>query len=665
MIVGVIGSGSIGPDLAYGFASALASARESRVYLHDIKQEALDAGMQRIRGYVAKGVSRGKLSAKAAQAIESILVPTLDIGDLSECEYVLEAATEELPIKQAILTNLEAVVGDDCLIGFATSGLPRARIAANVRRPERCFVNHPFFPAWRSLPVEVVSSGDAGYEARMLKTLRRLGKVPVATADAPCFAADDIFCNYCSEAARIVAEGVATPAQVDTIVDAAIGGGGPLNVLDATRGNLLTVHCQELMRDADTGTPWFEPPAILRERGDALWHDRRNPGDPEHDDALRETVLNRILAVLFARTLFVVENDICQPTALDWMTRTALGFRTGLLDLAAEMGVDRVADICAAYGAERPDFVIPACIRERHPIEFYRNIEVERGRGAENREDPDIAVVRVFRPEVKNALNRQTLTEIGHAVEALGKDDAVAGVVLTSFDGSLAGADINELAEVKTAAEAEAICALGQGVLDRIAALPKPVVAAVDGPVLGGGAEISMSCHARAVGSALVMGQPEVNLGIIPGYGGTQRLPRLIGLDRAIAMLRTGRPVSAREACDWGWAYGEPVTDGDLVAAACAAIRAHLAGEVQIGPVNPAPLDLPVELPTVDIGHRSRAIDAILMDVIRDGLGQPLDAGLALEAKGFGRCTATVDLDIGLKNFIQNGPRVPAAFLHE
>ena len=185
MIIGVIGSGSIGPDLAYGFASALAKAGGGKVYLHDIRQDALDAGMERIRGYSEKGKQRGKLSDKAAAAIAAALVPTLEVDKLAECEYVLEAATEDLSVKRAILRRLEEVVRPDCLIGFATSGIPRQRIAAETRHPERCFVNHPFYPAWRSLAVEVVLSGHAAFERRMLDTLKRLGKVPIVTADVP------------------------------------------------------------------------------------------------------------------------------------------------------------------------------------------------------------------------------------------------------------------------------------------------------------------------------------------------------------------------------------------------------------------------------------------------------------------------------------------------
>ena len=653
MIVGVIGSGSIGPDLAYGFVSALARGG-GKVYLHDIRQEALDAGVQRIRGYVGKGMARGKLDPKAAKAIEGALVPTLTLSDLAECDYVLEAATEDLATKRVILRGLEEVVRPDCLIGFATSGIPRAQIASQARHPERCFVNHPFFPAWRALPVEVVLSGDEALGERMLATLKGLGKVPIITKDVHCFAADDVFVNYCAEAARIVAEGTATPAQVDAIVNAAVGGGGPFNVMDLTRGNLLNVHCLELMLEAHDGNAWFTPPPIFTEQGNTPWHDRNNPGDPTHDDALKHEVLDRILAVLLGRTCWVADNDICARGALDWMTRNALGFRTGLLSLAEELGAERVHALCTAYAARFPGYEVPRSIVDKSFPEFYRHLVVETA---------EIATVTICRPEVKNALSDAVMDELSRAFAALGADGSVKGVVLTSFDGAIAGADINELAALKTPEEADAKCRRGHAVLDAIAGLGKPVVAALDGPVLGGGSELSMACHARVVGKHLLVGQPEVNLGIIPGYGGTQRLPRLVGLQRGLDLLRTGRPVGAREACEWGWAHGAPADDP--VASARTLIASHLEGRVTLAPVDPAPMELPAELPNVDIGHHSIAIDEVLVEVCRAGLAMPLPEGLAEEARAFGRCKLLVDYDIGMKNFIVNGPRVQAAFLHE
>ena len=655
MIVGVIGSGAIGPDLAYGFLSALARDASSKVYLLDIKQEALDAGIGRINGYMEKGLARGKLNPKAAKAMQSRIVGTMDIKDLADCDYVLEAASEDLPVKRAILKNLEDVVRPDCLIGFATSGLPRAGIAAEAKHPDRCFVNHPFFPAWRALPIEIVLSGDTALGERMLATMEALGKVPIVTADVPCFAADDVFANYCSEAGRIVAEGIATPAQVDAIINDSIGGGGPFNVLDLTRGNLLIGHCQMLMAEDTDNAEWLKPPAILETQANTPWHDRKNPGDAKYDAALGETVLNRILAVLFARTYYVADNEICEPTEWNWLSRMALGFRKGLLALAEEYGADRVHEIVTTFAADRPGFEVPKSIAEKRLLPFFRKVKVS--------DDDEVRVVTIMRPEVKNALSRLTLAELKQAIENAVADDQVKGIVVTGYGGALAGADITELASLKTQEEAEALCHNGYKVGDAMASSPKPVVAAVNGPVLGGGCELTMTCHARVVGPNLMLGQPEVNLGIIPGYGGTQRLPRLIGLEHGLDLLRTGRPVMAKQACEWGWANGEPIADP--VEGAKALIRQHLAGEVKLAPVNPEPMEVPEALPKVDIGHRSLAIDAILVEVIREGLSKSLQEGLAEEAVGFGRCKMTVDMDIGMKNFMQNGPRVPAEFLHE
>ena len=655
MIVGVIGSGSIGPDLAYGFVSALAGDPDSRVILHDIKPEALEAGLARIQGYVKKGVDRGKLSPKVAAAIGGMLVTTGELADLAACDYVIEAATEDLEIKKIILDNLEKVVRPDCLIGFATSGLPRALIAADTAHPERCFVNHPFFPAWRAMPMEVVLSDHAGYSERMLETLKTLGKVPVETADVACFAADDIFCNYCAEAARIKVEGLATVEQVDRIVNEAIGGGGPFNVMDLTRGNLLNVKCLKLMEEADTGTPWFAPPAIFSEQANTPWLNPRDPGESAYDQETGRKVLDRILAVLLGRTYFVVDSGICDPADLNWLTRNALGFSSGLLDLAEELGIEKVHEVCTAYAAANPGFEVPKSIAEKSLLDFRRNVKVER--------DGDLAVVTVHRPEVLNALNERTMNELVAVFAELGSEDDVRGVVLTSYGGSLAGADINELAVLKTPEEAADKCRHGHAVLRAIENFAKPVIAALDGPVLGGGSELAMACHARVVGPKLMWGQPEVNLGIIPGYGGTQRLPRLVGIERAAEVLRTARTVNAADACAWGWAVDEPAADP--VRAAKSLLKAVVTGEREIARLDPAPMTVPDTLPAVDIGHRSLVIDRILTDVVMAGLARDLDAGLEAEAEAFARCRGTVDYGIGMTNFIQNGPRVPAVFMNE
>jgi enoyl-CoA hydratase/3-hydroxyacyl-CoA dehydrogenase len=653
MNVGVIGSGSIGPDLAYGFLSALSAGKGGKVYLLDIAKEALDAGTERINGYVKKALARGKMSPKAAEGVKGALVPTMEIKDLANCDYVLEAASEDLKIKRAILKNLEEVVRPDCLIGFATSAIPRSRIAAEAVHPERCFVNHPFYPAWRSIPIEVVLSGDEGYGTRMLEVLRQLGKVPITTTDVPAFAADDVFSNYICEAVRIVEEGIATPAQVDQIVNSAIGGGGPLNVMDLTRGNVLVVHIQELMQEV--GGDWFAPPALLVKKGMEIWRDPKAPEDPTHTEELADQVMDRILAVLLGRAYAVTENGVCEASDLNWLLRMSLGFNEGTLDLGKKLGAEKVAELCLKYAEAHPGFPVPKCVSEKKLPTYLRDVKIDR--------DGDIATVMVRRPESKNALSMQTVQEIKDALDALNADAAIKGIVFTGYEGALSGADINEFLSINTREDAEGICTKAHPVQKAIATSPKPVVAALDGPVLGGGCEFSMATHARVVGKNLLLGQPEVNLGITPGYGATQRLPRIVGVEKALELLRTGRAINAEEACAIGWAYGQPVDDP--VQTAKDLIRDHIAGKVKLAPVDPTPIAMPDPIPNVDIGYRSLVIDTILVDAVKRGLQLPLDEGLVVEAKAFADAKETIDSCIGIENFTQNGPRFQAAFMHE
>ena len=200
--------------------------------------------------------------------------------------------------------------------------------------------------------------------------------------------------------------------------------------------------------------------------------------------------------MLLARTYFVVDRAICEPTDLDWLTRNALGFSPGLLDLANRLGADEVHRVVTAYAAAHPGFEVPRSIAEKRLIRFARDVQVER--------QGPVAVVSIRRPEVRNALSARTLRELDETFTALSADAAVQGLVLTSFDGALAGADIGELAALPDAGRL-------RGDLPGRPRHPRPhrrLEASrwsprVDGPVLGGGAELSMACHARVVGRGL------------------------------------------------------------------------------------------------------------------------------------------------------------------
>ena len=159
------------------------------------------------------------------------------------------------------------------------------------------------------------------------------------------------------------------------------------------------------------------------------------------------------------------------------------------------------------------------------------------------------AILTINRPKVLNALNRQTLDELRRAILELKDDETVRAVVLTGAGEKsfVAGADINELA-VQTPAGGREHAIAGQHVLDLIEQMGKPVIAAINGYALGGGCELAMACTIRLAADTAKLGQPEINLGIIPGYAGTQRLARIIGKGRSLELLLTGDQVTAQDA---------------------------------------------------------------------------------------------------------------------
>lgn len=176
----------------------------------------------------------------------------------------------------------------------------------------------------------------------------------------------------------------------------------------------------------------------------------------------------------------------------------------------------------------------------------YNNILVE--------QQGKTVVITINREDKLNALNSQTLRELSEVLDDLSQDDAVRGVILTGKGEKafVAGADIKEFLDLNASEASELSRSGHESVMDKIAYFPKPVIAAINGFALGGGLEVALACHMRVAIETAKVGLPEVSLGIIPGYGGTQRLTQLIGRGKALEMIMTGDMIEASEAYQWG-----------------------------------------------------------------------------------------------------------------
>lgn len=240
--------------------------------------------------------------------------------------------------------------------------------------------------------------------------------------------------------------------------------------------------------------------------------------------------------------------------------------------------------------------------------------------------DGAVATLLINRPPA-NTLTPELLAELSTAVDQLVKDDAVQVVVLTGTGRFfIAGADIRLLASISSSREGETIALQGQAILNQIEALEKPVIAAINGACLGGGLELAMCCHIRLAAEGSRLGQPEINLGIMPGFGGTQRLPRIVGQSKAIELILTGDSISAQEAKAIGL-VSQVFPPEDLLRQAQGLART--------------------------IASKGHVALRASFRAIRQGVELDLRDGLALEARLFGQLCDTDDKREGLAAFLE------------
>ena len=238
-----------------------------------------------------------------------------------------------------------------------------------------------------------------------------------------------------------------------------------------------------------------------------------------------------------------------------------------------------------------------------------------------------IAIITINRPDVLNALNHETIGELKEAALSVRDDDSVGGMIVTGAGEKsfVAGADINELVQA-TALSGREISIRGQETLQVFELMGKPVIAAINGYALGGGFELALGCHIRIAAENATMGLPEVGLGIMPGFGGSQRLPRLIGTSKALELILTGKSISADEAMSWG-IVSKVVPEGEALNAAKEMMKEIL---------TRAPMSIKMSI-----------------EAVNRGMNMSLDEGLAIESDRFGLLCGTEDMKEGMNAFLE------------
>ncbi len=662
--VGVIGSGQIGPDIALHFTKSLYRLG-TQVVVVDIAEEALAKGKGKIFKKIDKGVETGAFKPDGADAMKSNVTFTSDYDQLSGADLVVEAATEDLPLKRRIFRQLEQLVSPQAVMTSNSSHLEPERIFEELAHKERALCTHYFFPAERNPAIEIIPGKDTGQQITdfVMRFYEAIGKMPFKIGSRYGYAVDPIFEGLLLASIQCVDKGLGTTKQVDTVASRCLGlTVGPFTAHNLAGGNPITAH--GLSEMTERINPWFRCPDRLKKMVETgqMWETPARKETVEVPPDKEKEITNELLGAYFAMCCDMLDAGIVTTSDLDLLIATALDMKPPFSYMNST-GLDKALELVESFCRKYPGMPVAKSLKERAASGkpwLVEDVVCEK--------KGDVAVITIRRPKALNALNSKVFEDMTPYLEDIKKDPQIKAVVVTGYGNKafVAGADIKQMASFTKPEEGAGFARLLQISSSQLENLGKPVVAAMNGLALGGGNELAMCCTARVApkGIKLFAGQPEVNLGLIPGMGGTQRLPRIVGFEKASEMIRTANPISSDEAFKCGLV--NELVDGDVLERAIELAREIAEGKAKPKLIEKGPLsNVPDSLPDIDIGHHSKAIDAIAVESILTGAKMSLDDGLKNEARLFGHCWTTQDNRIGLQTFVEKGAKAKADFVHK
>jgi enoyl-CoA hydratase/3-hydroxyacyl-CoA dehydrogenase len=652
----VVGAGTMGGEIAQVVASA-----GIPVVLKDVKQELVDLGLQKAgevtRAQLSNLVRKQKISEEqAAEQAEQILARitgTIDYDGFGDVDFVIEAVPERMEVKQAVLSELDGCTPGHAILASNTSALSISEMALATSRPDKVVGFHFFYPASMMRLVEIVEGEDTSMETLQVATTfaQTIRKLPITCGEEPGFVVNRILNSAISEVWRMQEElGLSIKAVDDAVAASRVAPMGPFFLTDLL-GLDTVLHVAEHLHDS-YGDSFYvhEGMRALVEAGDLGaktgkgFYENGEPRSSGETDVDGDELAQRFALKAFVEACLLLEDGMATVRDIDLGMMAGAGLIPPPFARADQTGLDVLLDQLETATAEWGErFAAPMILRRlvaqgrlgaKTGQGFFAyarpdSTGFEQGEAVKLETRGDVAIAWMDRPPA-NSLSPQVVAELGRAWEHVDADPRVRVLVICSANPMLwcAGADIKAFTTMD-AEVGEAFLAEGHALLRRMERSSTITIAAVNAVAYGGGCELAMACDVRIAAQSATFGQPEINLGIIPGLGGTQRLPRLVGTARALELNLTGDPISAAEAFEIGLAT-RVVPDHELHDVAMAWAR-KLAGQ--------APL----------------AVQAIKRTTAGDA---DLDEGIEAEKAAFAEVFSTSDAREGIGAFL--GKRQPS-----
>ncbi|SEH15976.1 3-hydroxyacyl-CoA dehydrogenase [Natronorubrum sediminis] len=636
--VAVLGAGNMG----HGITEVTAMAGYD-VTMRDIKDEFVDDGYESIAWSLEK-LEEKELIDESADDVLSRIDTTTDLETaVSDADLVIEAAPENLDLKHDIFTDLEEFCDGDTLLATNTSSLPISDIAEVVDTSERVLGLHFFNPPVKMDLVEVIYGNDTSDEAAEAgyEWVESIAKTPIyVRKDVRGFVVNTIVGPFGGEPAFMVSEGEADIRQADATMSHERGYPmGPFELADLT-GIDVGYHVRK-----EGGSPI---PSITEEKVEAeelgqktgkgfYDYEDGDGADYQPDDAGGFDWL-RVEARMINRAAFLVGEDVAKPEEVDTGVQLGLGFPEGICRRADKIGLDEVLEkletLYEETGSDRfePHPYLEELVEDGKTgedagegfyeydaddggFDSYHNINVELADG--------VLEVELDRPSRMNALSEDLLSEVDDLFSSVDTDEVRCATIEGAGDRAFsAGADVSGF----SSANPTDLMDVSQA-FETVNEFPRPVLAKIDGFCLGGGLELALACDLRVATDRSEFGAPEINLGLIPGAGGTQRLTRILGETRAKELVFRGTHIDAERAEEWG-----------LINRA----------------VDREAFDDTVEEFVSDLAGGPPIALKIAKQVMNEGQDASIDAALAMESQGFGLLTSTEDVLEGTMAFAED-----------
>ena len=602
----VVGAGVMGGQIAQTIAAAGID-----VVLKDIKQELVDHGLEEARnvtsGQINKLAEKGKITEDEAKAqIEEVMGrihPTLSYDGFGDVDFVIEAVPERMDIKQAVFADLDAVTPGHAILASNTSSLSITEIGDATLRPDKVVGFHYFYPASVMPLIEVIEGDDTSQETvqAAFNFAQAIKKNPITCGEVPGFVVNRILNSGISEIWRAQEEEGLSIKKIDEGVGAAnVVPMGPYFLINLL-GLDTVLHVAEHLQES-YGDRFYVPKGMqklvkegklgAKSGGDGFYNTSGEPnidgdGDPDIDE-----LVNLLTLKTFVEACLVLQEDVATHRDIDvgMMAGAGLDPRRGLFPpfMKADMeGLDTILErLEAAQEAHGERFEPPTVLRrlvaqgrlgQKTGQGFYAYPQAD----AEQPAGEDAVVKLETRGDVAiawlanglmNSIAPQVIGDLGK-VWGHAKGSGVRALVIASSNPLLfsAGADIKAFTQLDETSGAELVNS-AHALMRDLGQAGVVTIAAVNGLAFGGGCELAMACDVRIAAQSAIFGQPEIKLGIIPGFGGTQRLPRLVGENKALEMNLIGDAISATEAFEFGL-VNRMVIDHELLDTALAWAR--------------------------------------------------------------------------------------------